>query len=61
MSNKNKKTGMKIERNKFFVIQLQKTLLCASLELKLLKLYISTQEEPVIGLNKQINNVFVLV
>ena len=43
------------------MIQLQKTLLCAALERKLLKLYIRTQEEPVIGLNKQIYNVFVLV
>ena len=61
MSNKNKKTGMKIVQKICFIIQLQKTLLCAALELKLLKLYKSTHEKPVIGLNKQIYNVIVLV
>ncbi len=32
MSNKNKKTGMKIIQKICFIIQLQKTLLCVALE-----------------------------
>jgi hypothetical protein len=44
MSYKKKKTGKKIVQQICFIIQLQKTLLCAALELKLLKLCaVSTQ------------------